>query len=200
MNDSAFISRKARNMLVRCLLLLLVAGATASCHKNSTVKSHRGYRSEAHSPRDTSGDTGRKTSTPGWSTLDIKLTRDDNRKLYEELRSWLGTPYQYAASDKGKGTDCSGMVMKVYQTIYGIPLERNSARMYEKNCTFVSRERLREGDLVFFNGSKAGRITHVGIYLKEGYFVHTSSSRGVMVSNLEDKYWNAHYECGGRVK
>ena len=90
--------------------------------------------------------------------------------------------------------------MEVYKTVYGIAIERNSARIYEKNCKPISRERLREGDLVFFNGGKAGRITHVGIYLKDDHFCHTSSSRGVMVSSLNDKYWSAHYECAGRVR
>ncbi|MBQ7690458.1 MAG: C40 family peptidase [Muribaculaceae bacterium] len=196
--NSHRLAQTASHCIVRCLLLLLLAGAVASCHKGASVKSHRDYHRET---RDGSGRTDGRTHTDGdWATLDIALTRDDNAALYRELRAWLGTPYQYAASTRGVGTDCSGMVMEVYRTVYGKVLERNSARMYEKNCTPVQREKLREGDLVFFNGKQPGRITHVGIYLKDGHFAHTSSSRGVMVSHLDDRYWREHYQCAGRVK
>ena len=184
--------------MVRCLLLLLVAGAAASCHKSASVKSHRDYHREARGGGGRSG--GGSQATGDWATLDVPLTRSDKAALYRELRTGLGTPYQYGASTRGVGTDCSGMVMEVYRTVYGKALERNSARMYEKNCTPIDRDHLREGDLVFFNGKQGGRITHVGIYLKDGYFAHTSSSRGVMVSHLDDRYWTTHYQCAGRVK
>lgn len=171
----------------------------SSCHKDASVKSHRDYRHETKRGNDK--EQGGKVSTDdAWKTLDIKLTRHDNKALYKELRSWLGTPYCYAASEKGKGTDCSGMVMKVYETVYHKAIERNSARIYEKNCKNIDRDQLREGDLVFFITGKSGRISHVGIYLKEGKFVHASSSRGVMVSDMSEKYWVQHYATSGRVK
>ncbi|MBR6283227.1 MAG: C40 family peptidase [Muribaculaceae bacterium] len=191
------IVARVRVLVVRILLPLLVAGAVASCHKGSTVKSHRDYHRD--SSRSGRVDGQGESTSEAWSTLTIPLSRDDNAALYDELRSWLGTPYQYAKANKGRGTDCSGMVVMVYHNVFGKDLERNSARIYEKNCTPIKRESLRESDLVFFHGKQGGSITHVGIYLKEGYFVHTSSSRGVMVSNLADRYWNGHYECAGRV-
>lgn len=98
------------------------------------------------------------------------------------------------------GTDCSGMVMVVYQNVYGIQLERNSAKIYENNCKDIHKKDLHEGDLVFFNNGKTSKITHVGIYLKEGKFVHASSSRGVVVSDLEQRYYVTHWQCAGRVK
>lgn len=195
----AFTSTKARSFITRCLLLLLMAGAATACHKSASTKHHRDYGREAHSPRDT-GDGQHSPTRRDWATLQVPLQPSDNQQLYRELQSWLGTPYQYAASAKGQGTDCSGMVMTVYKTVYGKAIERNSARIYEKNCAPIDRDKLNEGDLVFFCGKTPGRITHVGIYLKDGYFVHTSSSRGVMVSNLADTYWNAHYQCAGKVK
>jgi len=59
------------------------------------------------------------------------------------------------------------------------------------------KTQLKEGDLVFFNG-KEGKVNHVGIYIKEDNFIHASSSKGVMVSNLNEKYWANIYRRGGR--
>jgi lipoprotein Spr len=60
------------------------------------------------------------------------------------------------------------------------------------------KEQCKEGDLVFFN-IKGSRISHVGIYLMNNFFVHASSSQGIMISSLEDKYWSKYYACAGRV-
>lgn len=177
----------------------MIAVGGISCHKDATVKHHRDYGRETRHGSDFGGSRTDK-NTDEWSTLSVNLTRHDNKALYDELRSWLRTPYKYASSKKGVGTDCSGMVMEVYATIYGKKLERNSAAMCEKNCRVISRDDLREGDLVFFITGGSGRISHVGIYLKDGKFVHASSSRGVMVSDMSDKYWRDHYATSGRVK
>ena len=68
-----------------------------------------------------------------------------------------------------------------------------------KDVTLIPRSELAEGDVVFFTNSK-GRVSHVGIYLKDGLFAHASTSRGVIISRLDDKYWSAHFFKGGRRK
>ncbi len=183
---------------------LLFVVATALLLLTSACKSSK--QPKRYHPRTTHTDNHGKPDRPdrqtgsAWERLDIPLTRHDNRALYEELRTWLGTPYRYARAQKQRGTDCSGLVQQVYLTVFNIPLQRNSAKIYEKDCNPLKRAKLREADLVFFNNGKSRRITHVGIYLKEGYFVHASSSRGVVVSSLESKYWNTHFQCAGRVR
>ena len=134
-----------------------------------------------------------------WARLDIKLGRHDNKKLYKELKKWLGTPYVYAAHTCGEGTDCSGMVMEVYQEVYGIKVHRNSAKMLEENCRVIDLDDLREGDLVFFITSSDGHVSHVGIYLKDNKFVHASSSRGVAVDDLRQNYYATHFHAAARV-
>ena len=134
-----------------------------------------------------------------WARLDIKLGRHDNKKLYKELKRWLGTPYAYGEHTCGEGTDCSGMVMEVFLEVYGIKVHRNSAKMLEENCRIIDLDDLKEGDLVFFITSSDGHVSHVGIYLKDNKFVHASSSRGVAVDDLRQNYYATHFHAAARV-
>ena len=84
-----------------------------------------------------------------------------------------------------------------------LTLIRSLADMLKYNCKKVSRAKLQEGDLVFFKtgrGGKRGVPNHVGIYLKNGRFIHTSTSSGVMVSSLSEPYYTRTWLTGGRVK
>ena len=134
-----------------------------------------------------------------WERLDVKLGRHNNKKLYKELKRWLGTPYQYAGHTCGEGTDCSGMVMEVFMEVYGIKVHRNSAKMLEENCQVIDLDDLGEGDLVFFCTNGDERVSHVGIYLKDNKFVHASSSRGVCVDDLRQNYYATHFHAAARV-
>lgn len=79
--------------------------------------------------------------------------------------------------------------------------ETQLRRTAHQNCRKVAKRNLKEGDLVFFhNGRKKRKATHVGIYLKDGRFVHASTSRGVIVSRLEEDYYRRCWMQGGRVK
>ena len=70
-----------------------------------------------------------------------------------------------------------------------------------KESNKIARRNLREGDLVFFTSrSSRKKVAHVGIYLKDGKFIHASTSQGVIVSSLKEKYYTQHWLCGGRVK
>lgn len=131
----------------------------------------------------------------------VRLTPDDNIFLYNEGAKWLGTPHRMGGSTR-RGVDCSGFVAIVYREIYGKQLARSSADMLKYNCRKVSRSQLKEGDLVFFRtGSGKRKVpNHVGIYLKNGRFIHTSTSGGVRVSSLSEPYYVRTWISGGRVK
>ena len=118
--------------------------------------------------------------------------------LVDEARKWLGTRYRYGG-DSRKGTDCSGMTMQVYKKITGIKLPRDS-RSQQSFTKRIKRTDLTPGDLVFF-ASKAGgsRVGHVGIYIGGGEFIHASSSRGVIISSLDERYYTSHFHSAGRV-
>lgn len=137
--------------------------------------------------------------TDDWKTLNIKLTSKDNKKLYREIKDWLGVPYRYGGNTKA-GVDCSGFVKHLYKTVYGKRIERNSAKIFEKNCKMIDIDDLREGDLLFYRTSKkTNKITHVGIYLKDNKFAHASSSRGVRISDITENYFMRHFYAAGRV-
>lgn len=119
--------------------------------------------------------------------------------LYEEVKSWIGTPYKYGGNSK-RGVDCSGFVVQVYKKVYGVSLQRSSNLIYEKNCDKIKKNDLKKGDLVFFSTGRSKKINHVGIYLNNDKFVHASTNRGVIVSGLDEDYYLRTYVSSGRVK
>lgn len=132
--------------------------------------------------------------------LGITPDRHDDVTLLEACAAWLGTPYAYGGNSR-KGVDCSGLTCQIFSAVYGKKLHRRSADQYEKDVTLKRREHLRPGDLVFFTspGSR-GRCGHVGIFLKDGKFIHASSTRGVVVNHLDERYWRENWLGGGRVR
>lgn len=133
--------------------------------------------------------------------LKIPIQNDDpNMDLLAEVSLWLGTPYRYGGNTK-KGTDCSGFVAQVYRKVYNKKLERSSDGQAKKNTKSVKKRNLKTGDLVFFRtNSKSKKITHVGIFLRDDHFIHASTSKGVIVSNLNENYYKKNWVKGGRVK
>ncbi|GAB6012314.1 C40 family peptidase [Viscerimonas tarda] len=123
---------------------------------------------------------------------------DKNIPLYAEASVWLGVPYRYAGLSR-KGIDCSGLVNRIYWNTYRKAVARSTVEL-DKTTKNTSKKNLRAGDLVFFATSSNNRkkINHVGIYLKDGYFVHASTSRGVIVSHLEEEYYHRAWKRGGR--
>jgi cell wall-associated NlpC family hydrolase len=100
-----------------------------------------------------------------------------------------------------RGTDCSGFVFNIYRSVYGKNLARNSADMLRRNCRSISLQNLQEGNLVFFaTGRNLKKISHVGIYLKDGKFAHASTSNGVTISNLNEPYYRQRWVSGGVVR
>lgn len=112
---------------------------------------------------------------------------------------YLGTPYHYGGASPG-GFDCSGFVGYCYKQ-YGYSLPRTAAGMAGVG-TVVSRDNLQCGDVILFQGTAGSYgITHVGIYVGSGQFIHSSSTngRGVVYSTVNDGYYLAHYYGARRI-
>lgn len=132
--------------------------------------------------------------------LDMDIEMKDNHRLYIEASKWIGVPYRYGGTSK-KGVDCSGLTSSIYKTVYKKKLSRSAEEQRSEDCRRVLKRNLREGDLVFFhNGRKKRKASHVGIYLKDDKFIHASSSVGVVISSLKERYYDKCWMEGGRVK
>lgn len=125
-----------------------------------------------------------------------KAAKPTNLEKY--AKEWLGAKYVYGAASKKK-TDCSGYVMQVYKGFYGISLDHNAQHIYDDGRGYsIKRKKLQEGDLVFFGNF--WKISHVGIYLKGNRFIHASTSKGVVITSMDDNYWSSKYKGARRFK
>ena len=120
--------------------------------------------------------------------------------ILSEANTYLGTPYRFGGSTRS-GIDCSAFVLNVYEESTGLELPRVAAEQAELGER-VDRQQLQKGDLVFFAHSR--RISHVGIVQEvtpegEIKFIHAATSRGVMVSWLNDSYWGPKYRFAKRI-
>jgi len=127
--------------------------------------------------------------------MDVDVESISNTVLFNEIEKWWGTRYRYGGATK-EGIDCSAYAGTLVNSVYGVALPRTSREQYE-SCIKLDKEEMQQGDLVFF---KTGRgVSHVGLYLGNGYFTHASTSIGVTISNLSETYWDKKFIGGGRV-
>lgn len=128
--------------------------------------------------------------------LNVEVEELANNSLYQLIEEWWATRYRYGGQTKS-GIDCSAYAGTLISSIYGISLPRTARNQYSI-CTKLDREELKEGDLVFFN--TRGGVSHVGVYLGNGYFTHASVGSGVTINNLDEKYYNRKFITGGRIQ
>lgn len=118
-----------------------------------------------------------------------------NGRLYNFIELWAGVPYKFGGLDKD-GVDCSGLAFLLEKEVYGITLPRITwqqvgviKRKYE--------DELKEGDLVFFDFD-GKQFSHVGVYLQNGYIVHASSTKGVIIVPLHGAIYK-YFSRGGSI-
>jgi len=128
----------------------------------------------------------------------VSLEEYDPEKVIAEAQRYTGTP-AHMGGTSFKGIDCSGLVMMAHRSC-GICLPHSAEEQARYGAVVPFQENLQRGDLIFFYDSYSSSkfITHSGIYLGEGKFIHTSSSKGVMVSELQEKYWQKRFLFGTR--
>ncbi|SFC11129.1 lipoprotein Spr [Parapedobacter composti] len=120
-----------------------------------------------------------------------------NAALYQYIDDWMGVPHRTGGTDR-RGVDCSAFVGMLMREVYGKSLPRVSRDMAEQVKRKYERQ-LREGDLVFFSFSRKN-IDHVGIYLHNRKFVHVSTTKGVIISDLHDTWYYKYFTRAGSVK
>lgn len=121
----------------------------------------------------------------------------DENRLSDVVAGYLGVPYKWGGTTR-QGMDCSALARAVIREAYGVELPRTSRQMFGLGVPVAKRADLRPGDLVFFRIDYSGPgISHVGVYVGGGRFAHASSSRGGVVDQLSQPYFDARY-AGGR--
>ncbi|WP_339463531.1 C40 family peptidase [Pseudomonas sp. EA_105y_Pfl2_R69] len=112
----------------------------------------------------------------------------------------VGTPYRYGGNSPAGGFDCSGLIGYVYRDAAGISLPRSTRELIGMRAPVVSRDRLQSGDLLFFATNGGRQVSHAGIYVGDGRFVHAPSSGGtVRLDSLSNSYWQRTYLDAKRV-
>ncbi|HMH24642.1 MAG TPA: C40 family peptidase [Puia sp.] len=129
---------------------------------------------------------------------DARVEELDNAKLLSFMDYWYGTPYHYGGSSRD-GIDCSAFAFLLVSSVYTVASLPRTAKEQFDATRRIRRDDLQEGDLVFFHTlGKRRAVTHVGVYLRNNKFIHASVS-GVMISSMNDGYYDKHYIGAGRV-
>ncbi len=130
---------------------------------------------------------------------DLPDTSDLRNQIAQYGLKFIGTPYRYGGTDLNTGVDCSGFVSSVFAN-FDIYLSRTSRDQYNDGY-HISKDELKPADLVFFQYNGSGVISHAGIYIGNGDFVHAASGsqNRVMVSNLNEDYYLNNYYGATRV-
>ncbi|HEU0189272.1 MAG TPA: C40 family peptidase [Gallionella sp.] len=120
-------------------------------------------------------------------------------ELLATVNEWLGTPYRLGGTSKN-AVDCSAFTMNVYSQAYRMNIPRTSDGQYiQYGRSAVDDRDRQEGDLIYFNTLRNGKpVSHVGIWLDEKRFVHASSSKGVVISSINDTYYRTRYVGANR--
>lgn len=113
----------------------------------------------------------------------------DNEDIVDYAKKFIGTPYKWGGTTP-QGFDCSGFLQYVFKE-FNVQLPRRCADQFYQGES-VDRNSLVPGDLVFFNTNNQGP-SHVGMYIGNNEFIHASSSKGVIISNLDMSYYKTRY-------
>ena len=129
--------------------------------------------------------------------LGVAPTELNNTLLLSQMEKWYGTQYCFGGSTDSC-IDCSSFTQVILRDVYNVKIPRNSQQQFDASSK-IEVENLKEGDLVFFNTVSASMIiTHVGVYVCNNKFIHASTSKGVTISDLSEKYFAKAFRGAGR--
>lgn len=126
------------------------------------------------------------------------VSNQDREKIVDLANDMLGVNYRYGGQSPKKGFDCSGLVYYTHKQV-GVRIPRTTRGQF-RAVRQISYRSLQAGDLIFFSTMGNGLVSHVGIYVGGGKFIHApSSGKRVSIASMNDKYWKHHYSGAGRL-
>jgi len=185
-------------MLKQLLLIILIGFAIASCSTKrhiSKQNTNKQIQNETKKKVEIQEQKKQLDSVRNLNTQNPKKKTSVKHQLETHYNKYKAVPYKYGGTSI-KGFDCSGFVQYTYKTIFNINLPRTTQLML-KEGTSVKKAKLRIGDLVLFRTSKHYR--HVGIFMGDKLFMHVSTKKGLMKSNLNNPYWLKRYLTSRRI-
>ncbi len=122
---------------------------------------------------------------------------EDNQRMeiLGQYQKWHGTRYRFGGNTQ-KGIDCSALMQQIFWDMRNLRLPRTTSEQISKGF-MIERKKLKAGDLVFFLSGPSQR--HVGVYIGSGEFMHASTSEGVTISYLNNKFWNTRFLTARRI-
>lgn len=185
------------NLIVKSIFNTFLLAAGLSCLLISCGASRKTARRDVEAPVRSYQPLSEKALQKKYAArLQASPGDLDNTRLYYFIDEWYGTPYRYGGNTRS-GVDCSGFVVQLYTKVFNSMLPRTAAQQFDASKKIKKAKKLEEGDLVFFNDNR-GKISHVGVYLMNNFFVHSGTGSGVIIGNLEDDYWREHFVAGGK--
>lgn len=169
-----------------------------SCKRNEQVA--KTVKKETNKNQKSNQYSSKKTDKAGkdwYEILELSKKQVHTNSLFKFIDDWYGTPYKYSGCTRS-GVDCSCFTNICYEKVYNKKIARSAGEIFGE-CDHISIKEAKEGDLVFFKIG-GNKISHVGIYLKKNYFVHASTSMGVVINSLDEAYYKKYFFCAGKMK
>lgn len=171
--------KKARTLILSAMMLIQLFGCSIAPKRSTEV---------TLLPPSSATETQPLTSS-------VSLEQQLTDTLFKQFKEWRGTRYRSGGLSKA-GVDCSGYVYLTFKERLGLEVPRSSTALAQEGIP-IDKAQLQTGDLVFF---RTGRSRHVGIYLESGQFMHASTRKGVMISNITKGYWASRWWTARRIE
>ena len=179
-----------------------------SCKSKKAVVSNTSVKQKTESPNTTvkmetvpaeKTEATNEEPVPQISKEEVKteIKSISDKSLVNFIDSWYGVTYKYGGADK-HGIDCSHFAARLYADVYNKTIT-GPANTIEPQTIAVKTSDMQEGDLVFFK-IKGNKVSHVGVYIGNNKFVHASTKRGVLISDLNEAYYKKYFFKAGRLK
>lgn len=193
--------RKTRNtaMALSVLSITLLPRVASTAPQNPTESEKTAPSAEKSASNTSKASRPAATTNSEWEKYLKNADRHNSTgvALAQKALSYRGTRYRFGGTTSN-GFDCSGLTQAVYRK-WGMMLPRTSTEQFQKGKP-VAKDNLQPGDLVFFKNTYKGGISHVGIFVGDGKFVHAAGAgKGVVVSKLFEGYHANHYAGARRI-